>query len=156
MRRAGDVVLRDVSEQDLPTFFDHQMDPDATRMAAFPARDREIFMAHWMKILGDDTVITQTIVYDGQVAGNVVSFAVSGQPHVGYWIGKDYWGKGIATRALSAFLNDVTVRPLYGRVARGNIASIRALEKCGFTVAGEEVAVPNGDDEIEEVILMLR
>jgi hypothetical protein len=43
------VQLRDVIEADLPSFFEHQLDPDATRMAAFPSRDRERFMAHWGK-----------------------------------------------------------------------------------------------------------
>jgi hypothetical protein len=31
----SDVLLRDVTEEDLPAFFEHQLDPDANRMAAF-------------------------------------------------------------------------------------------------------------------------
>lgn len=42
----NDVLLRDVTESDLPIFFEQQLDPDATAMAAFPSRDREAFMAH--------------------------------------------------------------------------------------------------------------
>ena len=42
----GDVLLRDVEESDLPFFFEHQLDPEATRMAAFSARDRKAFLAH--------------------------------------------------------------------------------------------------------------
>jgi len=48
-----DVVLRDVTEADLPILFDQQLDPEANRMAAFPARDRDAFMAHWTKIMAD-------------------------------------------------------------------------------------------------------
>jgi hypothetical protein len=33
------VVLRDVVDSDLPIFFEHQRDPEAGRMAAFPSRD---------------------------------------------------------------------------------------------------------------------
>src|SRR6476469_7403639 len=99
------VLLRDVTEADLPIFFEQQLDPVATQMAAFPARDRQAFMAHWANILGDETVITQTVLFDGHVAGNVVSFELSGTRNVCYWIGRQYWGKGIATTALAAFLD---------------------------------------------------
>ncbi len=152
----SDVRLRDVTEGDLPIFFDHQLDPDATQMAAFPARDREAFMAHWAKILADETIIKKTILVDGQVAGNIVSWEQLGEREVGYWIGKHYWGKGVATKALAAFLGHVTARPLYAHVAKHNIASIRVLEKCGFTISGGDKAVSNaGGDEVEEVILKL-
>jgi len=134
----GDVILRDVTEDDLPVFFEYQLDPDATRMAAFPARDRKDFMAHWTRILADETVIKKTILFEGNVAGNVVSFVHSGEREVGYWIGKEYWGKGLATGALSVFLNHVRMRPLYAHVARHNVASIRVLEKCGFRISGGE------------------
>lgn len=150
------VWLRDVTEDDLPIFFDHQLEPDANHMAAFPARGRDAFMAHWMKILGDKTVTTKTILFDGHVAGNVVNWQQSGQLEVGYWIGKEYWGKGIATQALSQFLGHVTVRPLYAHVAKHNIASVRVLEKCGFTISGEDkVSFGVPGEEVEEIILKL-
>ena len=78
-----------------------------------------------------------TILLEGQVAGSIVSFAQSGKLQVGYWIGRSYWGQGIATKALSAFLGHVKARPLYAHVAKHNIASLRVLEKCGFTICGE-------------------
>ena len=53
---SGYVLKRDVTENDLPIFFEHQWDPGATRMAAFPARDRGAFMAHWKRTLDDDTI----------------------------------------------------------------------------------------------------
>jgi RimJ/RimL family protein N-acetyltransferase len=152
----NDVHLRDVTEADLPIFFEHQLDPDATRMAAFPARDREAFMAHWTKIMRDEAITIQTILCDGQVAGSIVSFEQSGARQVGYWIGKEYWGQGVATRALSEFLGHVTTRPLYAHVAKHNIASIRVLEKCGFTICGEDRGFPDaGGEEVEEFILKL-
>ena len=134
----GDVRLRDVTADDIPIFFEHQLDPDATQMTAFPARDRQAFTAHWSRILDDETLAKKTILVDGQVAGNVVSWEQIGERLVGYWLGQSYWGKGVATRALAAFLEHVTVRPLYARVIRHNLASRRVLEKCGFTIAGEE------------------
>ncbi len=148
-------MLRDVDESDLPILFVHQRDPEANRMAAFPPRDREAFLAHWGKILRDETVIKKTIVVDGQVAGNVVSFESSGQRLVGYWIGKEFWDKGIATRALVAFLGYEKARPLHARVAKHNIGSIRVLEKCGFIVCGEDKFSSSTGDEIEELIMQL-
>jgi RimJ/RimL family protein N-acetyltransferase len=102
--------------------------------------------------LGDETVTTKTILFDGHVAGNVVSWQQSGKREVGYWIGKEYWGKGIATTALSEFLSHVAARPLYAHVAKHNIASIRVLEKCGFTISGESAP----GEAVEELVLILR
>jgi RimJ/RimL family protein N-acetyltransferase len=146
----GEVHLRDVADSDLPIFFEHQRDPIATRMAAFPAREREPFMAHWAKILTNPGIYKQTIVFEDQVAGNVVSFEQDGQREVGYWLGREFWGKGIATRALSAFLKLVTERPLYGYVARHNLGSQRVLEKCGFHLWGE--SVENDDPDGEPIV----
>ena len=107
-----DVVLRDVTTEDLAVFYTHQSDPDAVQMAAFPSRDWGAFLAHWTKVLANETLIKQTILYDGQVAGNIVSFEREGKQEIGYWIGKEFWGLGIATRALEAFLLAYRNRPL--------------------------------------------
>ena len=153
----GEVRLRDVTEDDLPILFEHQMDPVANEMAAFPARDWDAFRAHWTRVLADDTAAKKTVLFEGDVAGNVVSFLRDGKREVGYWIGRSYWGKGIATRALSQFLGHVKDRPLYAVVAKHHVASIRVLEKCGFTIAGEgsEPSGPPGY-EVVEVVLVLR
>jgi RimJ/RimL family protein N-acetyltransferase len=135
---SGEILLRDVIDSDLPIFFEHQRDPEAAQMAAFPSRNREAFMAHWAKIRADRTNILQTVLCAGQVAGNVVSFIQSGEREVGYWIGREFWGRGIATRALRLLLEQITERPLYAYAARHNAASIRVLEKCGFAVSGED------------------
>ncbi len=152
----GDFRLRGVTEDDLLIFFVHQLDLDANRMAAFPSRDREAFMAHWSKILGDKTVTTKTILLNGHVAGNILSWVQSGERDIGYWIGREYWGRGAATNALSEFLRLEKERPLYAHVAKHNIASLRVLEKCGFTISGE-ARVPSDvpGEEVEELILRL-
>ena len=134
----GDVLLRDVEESDLPVFFEHQLDQEATRMAGFPARDRGSFMAHWNRILEDESVVKKTILFEGEVAGNIVSFLNSGEREVGYWIGREFWGRGVATLALAGFVRLEARRPLFASVARHNAASIRVLQKCGFRVSREE------------------
>lgn len=149
------ITLRDVIESDLPIFFEQQLDPEATAMAAFPARDREPFMAHWAKIMADRSVILKTILYDDQVAGNIVCWEQDGEREVGYWVGKKFWGKGIATKALAEFLNQVKTRPLVAHVAKHNFASRRVLEKCGFTLIKEDKYYSANGEEVEEAILKL-
>lgn len=56
---------------------------------------------------------------------------------VGYWIGKPFWGKGIATTALYSLLSSTTfptTPKVAAKVAFENIGSQRVLEKCGFKV----------------------
>jgi RimJ/RimL family protein N-acetyltransferase len=143
-----EIRLRNVEPNDLPVFFEHQLDTDATRMAGFVSRDRTAFDAHWANnILGNPQAVTQTILLGGRVAGNIGSWSQDGARLVGYWIGKEYWGKGVATQALAHFLRVVTARPLYAHVARHNLASIRVLEKCGFALDHEES---------DELVLVLR
>lgn len=143
-----DVQLRDVEDRDLERFFEHQQDPVATQMAAFPARDRETFMEQAARIRTDPTVTYRTILADGEVAGNIVAWDDDGQQDVGYWIGREWWGRGIATLALAAFLREVASRPLYAHVAKHNVASTRVLQKCGFRVVGSARVEPDGIDEL--------
>jgi RimJ/RimL family protein N-acetyltransferase len=160
----NDILLRDVTEADLPILYEHQRDPVAARMAAFPRREWDAFLPHWKKILDDGTVVTKAVIVDGVVVGNVVSFVRAGVREVGYWIGREYWGRGIATKALAAFLGHDRTRPMFARVAKHNVASIRVLEKCGFVISNEKLGVidipaelpTDVPEEIEEVILKLR
>jgi len=147
------VHLRDVRDDDLPTLFEHQMDPEANRMANFDPRDRDAFMAHWTKILFDEAVVVKTIEFEGDVAGNIVSWEHDGERDVGYWIGREHWGKGVATAALSSFLDELHTRPLHAHVATHNVGSIRVLERCGFERTGDPT--PAGDDGVEELLLKL-
>jgi RimJ/RimL family protein N-acetyltransferase len=142
-------VLRDVRADDLDAFFEHQREPEANEMAIFPARDREAFDAHWGRVLADDSVIKKTIIHQGEVAGNIGSWQQDGMRLVGYWIGRDFWGKGVATRALSEFVAEVHERPLHAWVATTNVGSIRVLEKCGFVQVGSRTT------DVEELLYQL-
>ena len=118
-------------------------------MAIFPAREREAFDAHWRKILADDSVIKKTIVHEGEVAGNLGSWEQDGRRLVGYWIGREFWGNGLATRALAEFVDLVSDRPLHAWVATSNVGSIRVLEKCGFVQVGSRTT------DVEELLFEL-
>ena len=153
------ILLRDVVADDLPIFYEQQLDPEANYMAAFTAKDptdREAFMHHWQKILNDESITIKTIISGEQVAGSVSRYRDEEMegPEVTYWLGKSYWGQGIATQALTALLDIVQVRPIFACVAKDNLASRRVLEKCGFTVCGVGRGYANArGTEIEELIL---
>jgi RimJ/RimL family protein N-acetyltransferase len=132
------VVLRAVEPADLPILFEHQRDPAGITMAGVGGRDRAAFDEHWGRILADDDTLIRTVVLDGEVAGHVLSFERDGRREVGYWIGRDHWGRGVATAALVAFLGEDEARPLHAGVLLANVGSLRVLEKCGFAVVGEE------------------
>jgi len=128
-------------------------------MAAFLPRDpsdRDAFLAHWRRILSDPTKIKKAILWNGQLAGTVGSFLADGKPQVTYWIGKEFWGNGIATQALAELLRVVNDRPLYASTASDNVASIRVLEKCGFAMRGCAKAFAKArGTEIDEVFFEL-
>ena len=151
----NEILLRNVIESDLPILYEQQLDPEATTMAAFPSRDHDAFMAHWKKIMAYEKNLIKTILRDGQVAGYILSWEMEGEREVGYWLGKEFWGKGIATQALAEYINIVKTRPLMAHVARHNVGSRRVLEKCGFKVIGEDTYTNPAGVEVEEFILKL-
>jgi len=157
--------LREVDADDLAIFFEQQLDADANFMAAFTAKnptDHDAFLTHWRRIAADSTVQIRTVIVheesgSAEVAGYVLSYEEDGRPEISYWLGRGHWGRGIATRALAAFLADVERRrPIFARVAADNLASRRVLEKCGFTRIGDYRGFANARNaEIDELLLEL-
>lgn len=136
------VFVRRVRDEDLPIFYEHQRDPVAVAMADVPSRERAAFDAHWKEIRASPTTILRTIEVDGEVVGSLVSWQGEEGRLVGYWIGREHWGKGIATEALRLFLEVIPERPLVALVAHENRGSIRVLEKCGFVRVGADEQGP--------------
>lgn len=157
---AGRIQLRQVADNDLPIFFEHYLDPEANYMAAFTSgnpEDRQLFDMHWAHIRQERDVVIRTILFDEQVAGYVLSYLSKLGTEISYWLGKEFWGKGITSAALSAFLEVQQTRPLYGRAAKDNAASLRVMQKCGFVVTGEERAFAHArGEEISEMVLVLK
>ncbi|MFH9587547.1 GNAT family N-acetyltransferase [Streptomyces luteogriseus] len=146
-----DVRLRDVVEADLEFFLAYEHDPEAVRRSRFTPRPREAFLRHWRtKVLGDDTVLVQTVTVDGDVAGSIVAWWDGDRRFLGYWLGRPYWGRGIGGRALALFLEREQNRPLHADPVGDNTGSVRLLEKHGFRRTG---TVRHGDDE--HVMLVL-
>ena len=139
MSTATVVSLRPVEDDDLPLFFEWQADEESFRMAAVTTRDAEAFAAHWSRIRSDPDGMLRTIVADGDVAGHALSWTAAEGRVVGYWLGKSYWGRGIASEALRLYLEEEVCRPLLATVAEHNAGSRRVLEKAGFVLVSSKL-----------------
>jgi RimJ/RimL family protein N-acetyltransferase len=151
--------LRPVEGRDLDQIFALMCDPESVRMAAFTAEDpsdRGAFDAHMAKIMSSPTTWTRAIIRDSLLVGTIASYESDGGTEVTYWIDRRWWGLGIATRALSLLLEEISVRPIRARAASDNAGSLRVLQKAGFRpVATEMSFAPGRAAEIEETILEL-
>ena len=144
---------------DLQTLFEFQLDNEAIHLAAFTPQDptdKAAYIEKYSKFLTDPTINMQTIKFDDEIVGSIAKFILFGDAEITYWIDKKYWGKGIATMALQAFLGIETTRPLHGRVVFDNYGSQKVLEKCGFVKIGTNKGFANGrNEEVEEYIYSL-
>jgi RimJ/RimL family protein N-acetyltransferase len=132
------ILLRPVNETDLPILFQQQLDPEAIAMSAYPAKDRGEFMRHWEGILKNKNVTARAVIYKEKVAGHILCWKEGKyEQRIGYWIGKEFWRRGIASAAVKEFLSLVQVRPLFAEVANHNIASQKVLQKNGFSLHDE-------------------
>lgn len=132
------ILLRPVTETDLPILFQQQLDPEAVALSAYPSKDRGEFMRHWEGILKNKNMTARTILYKDKIAGHILCWKEGKyEQRIGYWIGREFWRRGIASAAVADFLALVKIRPLFAEVANHNLASKRVLEKNGFTVLDE-------------------
>jgi len=129
-------------------------------MAAFGGEGTDTepaFQAHWDRMLRDPRVVARTILVGEEIVGWVGQFELLQKPAVAVWVGREYWGRGVATRALSTFLREVPTRPLYARVAKDNHGSQRVVAKCGFALIGQDKGFARfRGAELEELIYELR
>lgn len=132
------ITLRPVLETDLPILFQQQLDPEAIAMSAYPAKDRGEFMRHWEGIMKNKNVTARTILYKEKVAGHILCWNEGKyEQRIGYWIGKEFWRRGIASAAVAEFLLLVKARPLFAEVSNHNIASQKVLQKNSFALHDE-------------------
>lgn len=155
----SEIKLRKTEITDLEFFFIFQLDYEANYLAAFTSKDptdKTAYLQKYTKLLNDRTINMQTIIVKNIIAGSVSKFEMEGKAEVTYWIDKNFWGKGVATKALEAFLKNENKRPLFGRVAFDNFGSQRVLEKCNFIKIGTDKGFANArQTEIEEFIYKL-
>lgn len=153
------IKLRPTVIADLETLFQFQLDQEGGYLAAFMPKnhtDKAAYLDKHIKILGDPTVNNQTIIFDNIIIGSIAKFVIEGDTEITYWLDRNYWGKGLASKALQEFLSIETTRPIFGRVAFDNFGSQKVLEKNGFVRIGSDRGFASArQTEIEEFIYKL-
>ncbi len=154
-----EIALRKTVLTDLEFFFLFQLDEEANYLAAFTAKDptdKTAYLQKYSKLVNDPAINMQTILVGEIIAGSISKFEMEGRAEITYWIDKQFWGKGIGTKALTLFLNNETTRPIYGRVAFDNIGSQKVLTNCYFIKIGTDKGFANARQaEAEEFIYKL-
>ncbi|MCA1931794.1 GNAT family N-acetyltransferase [Rheinheimera sp.] len=153
------IRLSKTTPDDLPCLYQIQLDQDANQMAAFTSEsgtDFRLYFEKYANHLADPTISMWTIRIEQQIVGSVAKFVMAGDAGITYWIDKEFWGQGIATKALTQLLQHETTRPVYAYVAFDNSGSQRVLEKCGFRKVGTDRGFAKARQaEIEEFIYQL-
>ncbi len=90
-------------------------------------------------------VLAAELKETGELIGDTGLSEVEGKPdetEIGYCIGRADRGRGVAAELLEAMVafafRRFGCRVIWGRVVKGNDASARVLEKCGFRFVREE------------------
>lgn len=80
---------------------------------------------------------------------------------LGYWLGEEYWGKGIVSGAIKQVIDfaftTYDINRVFARPFGTNVASQKVLEKCGFKLEArlEKVIFKNGE-YLDELIYAIR
>jgi RimJ/RimL family protein N-acetyltransferase len=108
---------------------------------AFPHPYTETNAEQWISSILEEKVKTKfAIVVDGKAVGGIgvekKDDIYSQTMEFGYWIGEEYWNKGIITEAIQVIadyaFDEFDIMRLEAHVYHWNIGSMRALEKAGF------------------------
>jgi RimJ/RimL family protein N-acetyltransferase len=152
-------TLRPLRDADLDALFVWESDPRAVELASFTRADpsdRSAFDAHYERVRADPANTLLAIEEDGELVGTVGSYTMDGHREVTYWVATAHWGRGVASRALAAFLELERTRPLYGRVAAHNVGSAKVLARAGFVEVGSDTGfAPGLGREVVERIYLL-
>ncbi len=142
---SANVLLREIEPQDLRTLYEFENAPAWCAMAMIKPRSKSEFDEIWNKIIADDAAgisknVQKAILADGQLCGTIGCRMVGECHDVGFGLGQQFWGRGIASRALALLLDLVPTRPVYATAATTNAGSIRVLTKSGFEIVEQRAS----------------
>ena len=143
----GPCRLRPFADGDQPALVRHGNDWDVARWLrdSFPHPYTPADADQWVALAS--TQLRQTafaIEVGGEAVGSVGLTPGNDVFHrsaeVGYWLGRAYWGRGLAALALAALSRyafaDLRMLRLFAGVYAGNAASERVLAKAGYALEG--------------------
>jgi len=159
MQLCGDVALSALAESDYAVLYAQQNDEEAQYQAAGGKafEDEAAHRAHLEKVKKSGAEL-KTILQEGHVAGYFASFDRFDKREISYWIGRDFCGKGIASKAVALWLEQMPLPAggLYARVAKDHPASARVLIKNGFIAFEDDKYFSEiRDAEVEETLYKL-
>jgi len=141
------IKLRDYAIADTERFAELANNENVSRylIYTFPYPYTRQDAAQWIATgARANNAVTQAIEYRGEFVGTIGITPQTGwkahSAEIGYWIGEEYWGRGIATAALRAMsetaFSTLGYKRLFAPVLGPNKASMRVLEKCGYSLEG--------------------
>lgn len=141
------LLLRRPRRDDAPAIFErYASDPEVTRLLGWPRHhsvgETQAFLQmsdnEWQRWPAGPYLILSR--EDGALLGGAgFTFETPQRASTGYVLAADAWGRGIATEALGAMVRlapSLGLARLYALCHPDHRASVRVLEKCGFTLEG--------------------
>jgi RimJ/RimL family protein N-acetyltransferase len=151
--RTARLVLRPARDGDEDRLFPLFADWAVIRWLSSPPwpyarEDMQTFIRQQAKRAPDDPEAHFVIVLDDEPIGFVGArmrpashLQRDAGPHIGYWLGQPFWGRGYMTEALAGAVRHVfgtlSHDAIYSGIFAGNAASLRVQEKVGFVRDGE-------------------
>ena len=144
------ITLRPWQDNDAKALYKYARDPDVGPRAGWPPHRSEAESLEIIRTVFNNPT-TWAIVWNetGEAIG-AMGYGPScdcslpareGEPTVGYWVAKPYWGQGICTEALRLMMEHVRETTDIPSLISGhfvdNPASGRVMEKCGFLPTGD-------------------
>ena len=146
------IEIREYVESDFESYYEWQSDPAIAAFVSWLPKRREESKADLHDAIMQQRAAPRVryffAVVDSQsneVVGSVGFTVVEdGVGDCGWFIRRGFWGKGYATEAarlmVAAAFGMAGLRHLKASCARGNVASQRVMEKCGFVCVGQTEA----------------
>ena len=130
-----DALIEAADDSRIPVYMGEMFASPYTREAA----------ESWLEIATGSSPPLQYAVYvNGTLAGGVGAFLFkaenAGVAEIGWWLNPMYWGRGITTTAVRAFIDEMFkhrgLERLWAPVMEPNIASARVAENAGMLLEG--------------------
>lgn len=110
----------------------------------------------WLNMVVNKKPVTQFAIEVDEKAAGAIGFIIKEdvqriQAEIGYWLAEEFWGRGIATKALKAVteyaFNNFDLHRIYADVFEWNTGSLRVLEKAGYEleVRQKKCVIKNGE-----------
>ncbi len=138
------LVMRPWREDDAENLYKYASDPAVGPAAGWPVHTSvEDSLRVLREVLIEDKTWAVTIKPSDEPVGSIGVFRTdapngNGEPEIGYWIGRPYWGNGYIPEAVRALIGrcfDEGAESVWCSHFAGNDKSRRVIEKCGFKFA---------------------